>query len=132
MILWRSIKFIGKCHDSTAWKDTNLYNDLVQMADFLAERNLFFVGDSAYGIRSLLLVPYDNAKPYSKKDNFNYFLSSCRIYVECAFGEINLRFGILWRKLAFDLHFSTRVIDACLRLHNFLVKYRQTYSPNKL
>ena len=54
------------------------------------------------------------------------------IYVECAFGEIDLRFGMLWKKLAFDLHNSTRVIDACLRLHNFLVDYRETYAPKNL
>ena len=96
-VLWRSIKSIGKCHDSSAFQDTHLYKELIEMAEYLANKNLIFVGDSAYGIRSFLLVPYDNPKPYSKEDNFNYYLSSCRIYVECAFGEIDLIFGILWK-----------------------------------
>ena len=89
IILWRSIKSIGSHHDSTAFQGTYLYKDLVEMAENLANQNFILVGDSAYSIRSFLLVPYDNAKPYSKEDNFNYFLSSCRIYVECAFGEID-------------------------------------------
>ena len=30
------------------------------------------------------------------------------------------------------MHNSTRVIDACLRLHNFLVDYGETYAPERL
>ena len=45
--------------------------------------------------------------------------------MECAFGEIDRRWGILWKRLEFTLVKSTRVIDACMRLHNFIINYRE-------
>ena len=51
-------------------------------------------------------------------------LSSNRIFVECAFGEIDARFGIFWRPLQFELKRHRFIIDSCLRLHNFIVDYR--------
>ena len=72
------------------------------VADELHEKGLYLVGDSAYSLRSFLLCPYDNAASGSIEDNFNFYLSSQRIYVECAFGEVDRRFGIfgaLWKDL---------------------------------
>ena len=78
------------------------------------------------------MVPYDKASPRSSEDAFNFYLSSSRIYVKCAFGEIDRRWGILWRQLEFTLRKSTEVIDACMRLHNFLVDYRETNKNKEL
>ena len=48
-----------------------------------------------------------------------------RIYVECAFGEIDRRWGILWKPLQGSLDSHKYTIDSCLRLHNFIVNYRE-------
>jgi hypothetical protein len=40
------------------------------------------------------------------------------------FGEINLRWGILWRELNYSLAVNCRIIDACMRLHNLIVEHR--------
>ena len=85
---------------------------------------LYLIGDSAYALRPFLLCPYDKAEPGSAEDVFNFMLSSNRIFVECAFGEIDARFGIFWRPLQFDLCRHRFIIDACLRLHNFIVDFR--------
>ena len=69
------------------------------------------------------MTPYDNAMHGTEEDNFNFFHSSSRIVVECAFGEIDLRWGILWRPLQFSLDLNCKVIDACMRLHNFIVDF---------
>ena len=53
------------------------------------------------------------------------FLSNMRIYVECAFGEIDRRWGILWKPLQGSLDSHKYTIDSCLRLHNFIVNYRE-------
>ena len=58
------------------------------------------------------------------EDAFNYYLSKARIWVECAFGEIDMRWGIFWKKLSFNLDNTVNIIDAALRLHNFIVDYR--------
>ena len=112
-------------HDSTCFKESKLYQKLLDMRDTLLEKGWFIVGDSAYALRSFLLVPYDNAAPGSPEDSFNFYLSSCRIYSECTFGEIDMRWGIFWKRLNFGLKKSVKIIDACmLRLHNFLIDYR--------
>ena len=61
----------------------------------------------------------------SAEDNFNYFHSSSRICIECTFGEIDQRWGILWRPLRFSMKHNTQIIDACIRLHNFIVDFRE-------
>jgi len=50
-------------------------------------------------------------------------MKTIRIKVEYTFGEIDLRWGILWRPLCFRLVQNIKVIDACLRLHNFIKKF---------
>jgi hypothetical protein len=51
------------------------------------------------------------------EENFDFFHSSSRIVVEYAFGEIDLRWGILWRSLQFLLDLNSKVIDASMCLH---------------
>ena len=36
-----------------------------------------------------------------------------------------MRFGILWKPLGFTVRNNIHVIDACLRLHNFIVDYQE-------
>jgi hypothetical protein len=90
----------------------------------LKRKGFYFLGDSAYALRSYLLTPFDNSLHGTAADDYNYFHSSSRIVVECTFGEIDMRWGIFWKPLSFSLHHSTQVIDACFRLHNFIVDFR--------
>ena len=91
----------------------------------LGRRGFYFVGDSAYSLKSFLLTPYDNVMHGSHEDNYNFFHSSSRITFECAFGEVDLRWGIFWKPLRFSLVQNFRVIDAAMRLHNFIVDFRE-------
>jgi hypothetical protein len=127
-ILFRSIESRGAEHDSSAFKHTELYTWLVQNWEHLARKRFYFIGDSAYSLKSFLLTPYDNTRHATPEDNYNFFHSSSRIVVECAFGEIDLRWGILWSKLRFSLKNNCRIIDACLRLHNYIVDFRERTS----
>ena len=122
-ILWHSIKCKGAEHDSSAFKATNLYKHITKKYQWFIDHGLYLVGDTAYSQRPFLITPYDNAKSNSKEDTFNYHLSACRIYVECAFGEIYKRWGILWRPLSFRLNNSIRIIESIFRLHNIIIQY---------
>ena len=122
-VLWHSIKCNGAEHDSSAFKVTSLYKILTKKYQWFIENGLYLVGDSAYALRPFLITPFDNAKAGTKEDAFNYHLSSCRIYVECAFGEMYKRWGILWRPLAFRLQHNMKIIDSVLRLHNYIIQY---------
>jgi hypothetical protein len=125
-VLWRSIKARGGEHDSTAFKSTTLYEQLLEDRNILLENLLYIIGDSAYALCSFLIKPFDNVRPYSDLDSFNYYLSSSRIYVECCFGEVSSRWGIFWKPLAYSLADNVTVIDSALRLHNFVVDWRVT------
>jgi hypothetical protein len=60
----------------------------------MLKKGFYFIGDTAYGSRSFLPTPYDDTMHGSAEDNYNFFHSSSRISIECAFGEVNLRWGI--------------------------------------
>ena len=107
---------------------------LLAKAAALQEKGLYFVGDSAYNLTPFLLVPYStddirkgNSDIY---DTFNFFLSSSRIYIECAFGELVSTWGILWRTLRFDLEKCQRIVQACMLLHNFIKDDRDADNDN--
>ena len=99
------------------FKGSSLGTHLMSIRNEIHRAGLYLVGDSAYSIRGFLLTPYENAQPNSREDAFNYFLSNQRIYVECAFGEIDRRWGIFWKRLEGNLTNNKDKIDACLRLH---------------
>ena len=131
-IIWRAINARGSEHDSSAFKDSGLYSKLesiclgkIEGVEMMYDGiYLYLIGDSAYALRPFLLCPYDKAQPGSAEDVFNFMLSSNRIFVECAFGEIDRRFGIFWRPLQFNLSKQRFIIDACLRIHNFIIDFR--------
>jgi hypothetical protein len=123
-ISWISSKHIGSCHDSVAFTDTKLYDLLLRKQEFLYQNRLFIVGDSAYNLESFLLVPFDRPKPQSAEDAYNFYHSSCRIRIECAFGEIVMRFGLLWKTLQFDISVVGDIMSAACLLHNFIIDER--------
>ena len=95
------------------------------MRDFLFQKIFFILGDSAYALDSLMIPPFESPPSCSQEDDFDLFHSSTRITVECAFGEIDLRWGILWKRLTCSLENTTTIIEGAMRLHNFLVDYRE-------
>jgi hypothetical protein len=47
--------------------------------------------------------------------------SQLRINVECSFGMLVNRWGILWQPMRCDLRKVPRVVLACMKLHNFII-----------
>ena len=76
------------------------------------------------------MVPYDDADPLSEQDAFNFWLSNSRIQIECAFGELIMRWGIFWRTLKLDVKRAGDTVGAAMLLHNFLVARRDNYDRN--
>ena len=94
------------------------------MKDWLEEKCFYFIGDSAYALLAYFLIPYDDGEPGCPKDAFNYWHSRSRITIECAFGELIMRWGIFLRTLRFDLRQINKIIRATMLLHNFIVDQR--------
>ena len=90
-IMWRFIGEKGSSHDSPVFHESELGQHLLTISRELEREGVYIVGDSAYALRNYLLTPYDNAGPGTAEDTFNFYQSSCRIWVECCFGEIDRR-----------------------------------------
>ena len=95
--LWCSTGHKGCTHDSRAFTETKLFDTLLNLAEELQKQGLYLAGDSAYALAVFLLTPYDNAAPKSVQDGFNFYHSGCRIFIECSFGELVMRWGIFWQ-----------------------------------
>ena len=62
---------------------------------------------------------------------FGYRLSSARMVVDCAFGQLKARFGILRQPIDLCLENAVTTIHACFILHNFCEMHNDTM-PNEL
>ena len=126
-VLWSSFSHRGSSHDSTCFRESSFYKDILKpMQHKLFALSYFILGDSAYAIESFILPPYDNAVSRSPEDAFNFYQSSARITVECAFGEIDRRWGIFWSPIAYSLVNTARICEGAMHLHNFLVDWRES------
>ena len=131
--LWVSTGHQGSTHDSLAFSSTQLFDLLVEKEEFLETNGYYLIGDLAYNLCSWMLVPYSNVGTVygNRADTFNYFLSSSRVRIECAFGELVMRWGIFWRPIRFRLETTSQIIKAAMLLHNYLIQERmQCWSVN--
>jgi DDE superfamily endonuclease len=124
--LWCSTGHKGGTHDSRAFSETNLYELLDKLAEDLKREGLYLAGDSAYALAVFLLTPFDNPEAKSMQDAFNFYHSSSRIFIECSFGELVMRWGIFWRRLCFGVSKVGHIIQSAMLLHNFIVDERET------
>ena len=126
-VLWAAFSNKGSSHDSTCFRTSYLYNNVLKpMQDQLFQSSYYILGDSAYAIEGFIIPPYDNAKVKSPEDAFNFYHSSARITVECAFGEIDRRWEIFWSSISYSLFNTCIICEAGMHLHNFLVDYRNS------
>jgi len=122
-----SIRCPGSVHDAVAFSHTDLYYQL-ETAGIAG--NYHFIADAAYGGMVGIATPFTwSGNMKEEQSAFNYQLSSIRIEVECAFGMLLQRWGILWKGLRTPLRASTKVIGACMRLHNLAIDFRDTEAP---
>jgi hypothetical protein len=80
-------------------------------------------GDDAYASCEWLLCPYSkqSCRGCPERDDYNFYHSRCRINVECAFGMLVQRFGVLRRPKRCKLEVKTRVVAVCMKLHNLCI-----------
>lgn len=76
------------------------------------------VGDSAFPLRSWLLKPYTNAVLTPQQHYFNYCLSRARMVTEAAYGQLEGRWRVLFRKNESSRDQARITTLACMVLHN--------------
>lgn len=79
--------------DFYAFLNSNLRKK-VETRNFLMD-GLCLYGDNTHSNKPFMIVPFKGAKSTGAKDAFNYFHSSLRINIECAFGMLVHHFGML-------------------------------------
>ena len=109
-MIWLSYKHKGGYRDSSCLRDTELYTYLHSIKERLSRLGCYFLGDFAYALEYFILVPYDSPSPKAAEDNFDFYHSSARITVEYAFGGIDLRWDIFWKRLICSLDNATLII----------------------
>lgn len=111
------ISQIPTTHDSLAWAASHL-GVRVNRGDLPAP--FFINSDAAFSLTESMIVP----SGASEHDNFDYFQSAMRMPIECAFGILVQRWGILWKPLAVRFDRRAALIAACIRLHNLCIDER--------
>jgi len=118
----------GSSADCLAFEASELHkrleNGLMHCADG-NERYVLF-GDNAYLNTPYMATPFTNVASDPNRvaeDSYNYYHSQLRIRVECAFGMLVQRWGILRMVMPQTLSVSKIVamVNALAKLHNFCV-----------
>ncbi|XP_036139699.1 protein ANTAGONIST OF LIKE HETEROCHROMATIN PROTEIN 1-like [Monomorium pharaonis] len=119
----------GSLHDSRVLRRSPLYEAASVNQAMLFPNQTFILGDSAYPSLPWLVSPYkDNGHLSPQQVEFNYMISSTRISVERAFGQLKGRFRRIkffneYRTLPFIIN---TVVAACI-LHNYCINENDTY-----
>ncbi len=121
-----SICHPGATSDFLAFATSPLKH-LLEKPGFLSPGLVLF-GDNAYVNTRYMATPYKGVSGGSK-EAYNYFHSSLRIRIECAFGMFVHRWGILRRPLSSSMGLGkiTALVMCFGSLHNFCIKHQVPY-----
>jgi hypothetical protein len=93
----------------------------------------WIAADDAYENSNFCLTPYASTAAFTgmdakdertemlKRDSYNFYQSSIRISIECAFGMLVKRWGIFWRTMTGTIAHNQLMILACMSLHNVII-----------
>ena len=85
----------------------------------------YLLADAAYKAIPSCLTPYKGRWTTEGEKNFSFYQSSLRINIECAFGLLYKRWGVLWGPLCCSLRHNVLIVQACFILHNWCVLHGQ-------
>jgi hypothetical protein len=116
----------GSAHDGT------VYCDAVYNQGFITLPGKYWLGDAGYPNSDTVLVPYQSTqyhlkeqrlagkKPENSKELFNLRHASLWNIIERIFGVVKRKYQILQQPAEYSIETQTRIILACLGLHNWV------------
>jgi hypothetical protein len=130
-ILDISVVYGALAADCVAFEASDLR---ARLEDGLLQNGHVLFGDNAYLNSFFMATPYSNVSGNPNKkseDNYNFFHSQLRIRVECAFGMLVARWGILRMAISNKITMTrtTALVNTLARLHNFCL---EELIPNEL
>lgn len=122
------IKHPGATADYLAFTTSRLYHKIVAAGPDgtpFIKPGLALYGDNAYVNASFMCVPFKGVSD-GPKDAYNFYQSQVRINIECAFGMLVQRFGILRKPIAVNISIlkTNALVGALCKLHNFCINER--------
>jgi len=111
-----TIEHPGSMLDYLAYISSKFANT-IESEDFLAP-GLCLFGDNAYANKETMAIPF-RAIGSGPKDAYNYYHSQVRINIECAFGILVRRFGLLRRAMPSNLTINKirALVQAICKIH---------------
>jgi DDE superfamily endonuclease len=109
--------------------DTLAYN-LSQLTAKVEGLPISFIvlADNGYRPTEKLVTPYCGAEGQDPDNaTFNFYLSQLRIRIEMCFGLLTAKWRILRENQEGSIETITKVIEACLLLHNFVIERGALY-----
>lgn len=116
-----SVRWPGSCHDSFILRQTKLWDAFENN-----EKRGIILGDSGYPCRKWLLTPFPHPRTPSE-EAFNKALTSTRVKIECAFGQLKKRFRALHCELRVTPSKAPLVIAACVILQNIAIDFKMPH-----
>jgi hypothetical protein len=118
-ILDLSIGLPGASSDCIAFEGSDLYQ---RLEEGLLMNGLVLFGDNAYLNTRYMVTPFPNVSS-GCKDDYNFFHSQVRIRVECAFGQLVSRWGILRSAIPCNITIvrTVALVNCLARIHNFCI-----------
>ena len=115
-----SITYGGASSDLLAFENSELFERLQNQN--LLHDGLVLFGDNAYLNSPFMATPYTNVSS-GPKDNYNFYHSQLRIRIECAFGMLVQRWGILRMAMpkGISIKKTITMVNALAKLHNFCI-----------
>ncbi len=118
-LIFISVDCPGSAHDSVALRMSTLGSHLVDIP-----QPYYLLADPAYKVFDRCLVPYEGRGRNESERNFNFFQSSIRMNIECTFGLLVARWGVLWRPLRCGIQHNILTIRGLAVLHNWCQERR--------
>ena len=111
----------GLCSNYMAWVTSSLHHDLINNKEAkIIIDGMTFVGDNEYVKKEIMAVPF-KGKVSGYEDTYNFHHSSLPITVECSFGVLVHRWGILRGPLNIPLMKVAPLMLALCSLHNYCI-----------
>lgn len=127
-ILWCSTLTCGSTHDSTALGYSELGQLLANPEHPVNKIDAWISADDAYtgpaNCSDSILTPFPGRNLSAADDCFNFWQSRLRIEIECAFGALVARFGVLQRTLQVSIEHATLLLQVLCKLHNVCMDRR--------